>query len=84
MPAPPYSGGPHHAHEAHLAELGEDLARELLALVPLARVRAQLALRELSDRFLEELLLLAEAEIQRQLLSVVAAEADGTLDGGPM
>jgi hypothetical protein len=42
----------------------------------------QLALRELPDRLLEELLLLAEAEIQGQLLPV-EAKADGTLDGGP-
>src|SRR5439155_21697378 len=59
-------GRPDHAHQAQLAQLGEDLAGELLLLVPLARVRGQLRLRELADGLLQELLFLAEAEVQRK------------------
>ena len=58
--------GPDHAHEAELAELREDLARELLLLVPFARVRTDLRLRELPDGLLEELLLLGKAEVQSE------------------
>src|SRR6185503_3588352 len=55
---------PDHAHQAHLAQLGEDLARELLLLVPFPRVRSQLRLCELADRLPQELLVLTQAEIQ--------------------
>ena len=58
---------PHRTHEAQLAGLGEDLAREFLLLVPLARVRPDLALREITDGLLEELLLLGQAEIQEDI-----------------
>src|SRR5207249_7655585 len=57
-------GGPDDAHQAEGPQLREDLARELLLLVPFPRVRGQLRLGELADRLLEELLLFAPAEIQ--------------------
>ena len=68
-PSPPYSAGQRDPHEAQLAELREDLARELLLLVPLARVGAKLRLGELADRLLEEPLLLAQAEVQERTSS---------------
>src|SRR6185295_12939529 len=64
QPRPSVFGRPHDTHEAHLTELGEHLAGELLLLVPLAGMRRKLALRELAHRLLEELLLLAQAEVQ--------------------
>src|SRR5207247_10268158 len=59
-------GGPDDTHEAELPQLREDRARELLLLVPLPGVRGELGLRELANRLLEELLLLAEAEVQEE------------------
>ena len=63
-PEPPYSGRPADPHEPQLRELAEDLAREVLLLVPFPRVGPDLRLREVADGLPQELLLLAQLEIQ--------------------
>ena len=64
MPAPPYSGGKDHAHQAELAEFLDGGQGELAGLVPLHDVGSDLALGELAHAPLQVELFFVELEIQ--------------------
>ena len=62
-PAPPYSSEIGQAHQAQLAELGDDLVRETRLAVELLGDGRDLLARELAHRVADELLLLGEVEV---------------------
>ena len=56
------------AHQAHLAQLGENFSRKMRGFVPLHDVRSDLVLGKFADGLAELLLFLGEREIQEFLV----------------
>src|SRR5262249_32425578 len=63
--AAPVAVAPAGSEVARVGEFRNERAVDLLGAVPVARVRRELALRELSRRGLDQLLFIAELEIHR-------------------
>ena len=65
MPAPPYSAGKLNAHQPEVGQLGQQLLRKVLGLVPLPDVWLDFGFGKLANATTQQRLVFGQAEIHQ-------------------